>query len=79
VKEIVLVASMLLAFALLATVHVSLVFSLAGRTPRWRALVGLVVPPLAPFWGWRERMRKRSLMWLSCAAVYVVSLTLASF
>jgi hypothetical protein len=79
VKDVVVVASMILAFALLVTVHVSLVFGLAGKTPRWRALVGLVVPPLAPFWGWRERMRKRAVMWLSCAVLYAVSLAFASF
>jgi hypothetical protein len=76
VKDAVIAASMILAFALLVTVHASLVFGLAGKKPRWRALVGLVVPPLAPIWGWRERMHKRAVMWLSCAVLYAISLAL---
>jgi hypothetical protein len=36
-----------------------------------------VVPPLAPLWGWQEHMRKRAVLWLGCAALYVVALVLS--
>jgi len=73
-----LVAGVLvLAFATLVTTHVTLVVWLATRPPRWRAAAALVVVPLAPIWGWRES-RKRSVVWIASAVIYVVMLGLAS-
>lgn len=73
---IVLVA-LVVAFATLATAHITLALGLARRPPRWRALVALVVAPLAPWWGWRERMRVRSVLWVAAAIAYLVALPLA--
>ena len=68
-----------LAFGLLITAHVVLAASLAiERRPRWRGLVALLVPPLAPYWGMEERMRLRSALWLGAAAAYVVALALVA-
>jgi hypothetical protein len=68
---------LVLAFAAVVTAHVTLVVGLAGRTPRWRALVALVVPPLAPYWGW-DGLRRRSVLWMVGAAAYAVLRVVAS-
>jgi uncharacterized membrane protein YphA (DoxX/SURF4 family) len=62
------------AFGALVTAHVALVFGLAARPPRWRALVALVVPPLAPYWGWQERHRVASTTWMAALVAYGVAL-----
>jgi hypothetical protein len=69
--------ALVLAFAIVVTAHVTLVAGLAGRSPRWRALAALVVPPLAPYWGW-VGLRRRSVLWLAGAAAYAVLRVVAS-
>ncbi|MGO8993903.1 MAG: hypothetical protein ACLQVI_11280 [Polyangiaceae bacterium] len=59
------------AFAVLLAAHVALLVGLAQRPPRWRALVALVVPPLAPVWGWNE-MPRRAHAWAIAFAAYAV-------
>jgi hypothetical protein len=73
-RDMVCVAVLLVAFALLVTAHVTLALGLLRRLPRWRAPVGLVVPPLAVFWGWREGMRVRSTLWALSALLYGAAL-----
>jgi hypothetical protein len=71
-------ATLVLAFATLVTVHVGLAFRLTLRTrPRWRGLAALVVPPLAPIYGFREGWRRTSTLWLVAVIVYVVALLFA--
>jgi hypothetical protein len=70
-------ATLVVAFATLVTVHITLAFGLACRHPRWRGLVALVVAPLAPFWGWQARMRVRGAVWVVAAAIYGIALTLS--
>ena len=65
-------------FGLLVTAHVVLAASLALLKPRWRGLVALLVPPLAPYWGMEQRMRLRSALWLGAAAAYVVAKVIVS-
>jgi hypothetical protein len=69
--------ALVLAFALAVTTHVTLVFGLATREPRWRALVALVVPPLAPYWGWNG-LRRRSVAWVLAVVAYGVLRILGS-
>jgi hypothetical protein len=76
-RDAAVVAVLVLAFATLLTTHVTLAFGLACRAPRWRALVAFVVAPLAPWWGWREKMRVRGVAWVISAVVYAVALGLA--
>jgi hypothetical protein len=64
-------------FALLVTVHLTLVAGLAARSPRWRAFVALVAAPLAPWWGMRSGMKGRAAAWLISAVAYVVFFWLA--
>jgi hypothetical protein len=51
--------------------HGALVAGLArgGRT-RWRAPLALIVPPLAPWWGYRAGMRLRALAWAAALVLY---------
>jgi hypothetical protein len=65
---------LLVAFATLLATHLALVIGLASHRPRWHALVGLLVVPLAPWWGWRAGMRTRAGLWVLAAIAYVVTL-----
>jgi hypothetical protein len=60
-------------FALLVTVHVALAAGLLLRSPRWRAPIAFLVPPLAPYWGMQEGMRVRTALWLSALGVYILA------
>lgn len=43
------------ALFVLALAHLALLGYLATSRPRLRALVAILVPPLAPYWTWRSR------------------------
>ena len=66
-----------LAFGLLAAAHARLMVALLWRRPRWRAALALLVPPLAPYWGWSERLRITSALWVFALVVYGLSLVAA--
>jgi hypothetical protein len=68
---------LVVAFAALVTAHVTLAIGLARRGPPGRGVFALIVAPLAPLWGWRERMRIRGAVWVASAVVYAVALGLA--
>jgi hypothetical protein len=76
--DLVLVALPSLAFAALVTAHVRLLFGLVAREPRVRALWALVVPPLAPYWGYREALRGWAMAWAIALVTYALSLLVAS-
>ncbi len=75
----VVVGSVVLAFALFVTAHVAITYGLAFRPPRWRAPVAFVVAPLAAYWAWRERMKVRAGLWMAALALYVVAMMIARF
>lgn len=77
-KDIALVAVVVLAFALLVTVHVWICLALARRRPRWRAAAALLVVPLAPYWAMRDGMRRRAWLWVGSAGAYVIARVAAS-
>ena len=77
-KDVLLVSGLVLAFATLVTVHVAIVLGLAGRDPRWRALVALVVLPLAPYWALRGGMVKRGSVWIGSVILYSSLLALSA-
>ena len=58
--------------------HVTLVIALLRREPWWRGLVALVVPPLAPYWGYEEKLRGRVTLWVATLAIYLASATAAA-
>jgi hypothetical protein len=58
--------------AVFVLAHGGLVAGLAARG-RWRAALGAaLVPPLAPWRGWRAGMRRRALAWLGAIAIYAL-------
>ena len=70
--DILLVVALALLFATTVTAHVAIVAGLARRTPRWRALVALVVPVMAPIWALTEGMRIRAGLWCAALVSYVL-------
>jgi hypothetical protein len=64
-------------FGLFVSAHVSLVFVLAARPPRFRAALAFIVPPLAPFFGFREGFRALSSVWVVSLVAYGVVLSIA--
>jgi len=78
VSDLAAVATLVASFAVLVTAHVAVVGGLALRPPRWRAIVALVVPPAAPYWAWREKMRARAIAWAAALVVYLIAMATAS-
>ena len=72
------VLTLVLAMALVMEVgaHVGLLAGLARRGPRWRAVVALFLPPLAPYWGWQLGMTRRTYTWIAALAAYTIALAL---
>ena len=64
-------------FAVLVTSHVTLAVGLARRQPRWRGLVSLVFPPVAPYWGYTSGLRVRAILWAAGLGAYVLALLTA--
>lgn len=77
--DLVVFVALVAAFALLVTVHVALVARLALLPPRWRALVALLLPPLAPYWGLEAGMKKSAVTWVAALSIYVVARIAAAF
>ena len=64
--------AMVVLFALAVTAHVAIAFGLSRVHPRWRGLVALVVPPIAPYWALRNRMPVRAIVWVAGVAGYLL-------
>jgi hypothetical protein len=77
-RDLVAFIALTVAFAALVTVHVSIVWGLARRQPRWRAAVAFFVVPLAPYWALRDGMSKRATLWIGSVVVYAIARVLAS-
>jgi hypothetical protein len=72
VSDVVALALTVVGFASLVTVHVAIVFALAFRAPRWRAVVAFFVPPFAPYHAFGERLYVRGALWIAALVVYGV-------
>jgi hypothetical protein len=80
VRDFAVLAALLVSFATLLTTHVVIAVRLAWRTrPRYRGLVALLVPPLAPWWAYGQRWRRLVALWVGAIAVYLVARVLAAF
>ena len=73
VVDTIVMVSIVASFAALVTAHVALCAGLVTRDPWWRGAIAIAVPPLAPFWGFREKLRARAILWLVAALVYVAA------
>jgi hypothetical protein len=65
------------ALAVFLAAHVALVAGLARRHAWWRAVVALLVPPLAPWWGYRAGLRVATIAWCAALALYAVGVVVA--
>jgi hypothetical protein len=70
-SPLVLFCLMVLSCALLLTAHVAIVVGLLACTPRYRALIAVVLPPLGAVWAIRGKQRLRGMVWFVAASVYV--------
>ncbi len=77
--DLVVMLSLILAFALLVTMHAAIAVRLLLREPRWRGLVALVLPPLAPYWGFEAGMKRMATLWVVALSLYVVARIAAAF
>ena len=77
-SDVVVLALVVLSFAVLATAHVTITFGVGSRDGWRRALLAFFVFPLAPWLALRHRMRVRAVAWLAAAAVYLVARVLAA-
>ena len=75
--DLAVIATLVGSFALLVSVHLTLAVGLVWRRRYWRGALALLLPPLAPYWGFAEGMRVRSVAWLSALGLYVASLVAA--
>jgi hypothetical protein len=75
--DIAIIATLVGSFALLVSVHLTLALGLVWRRRYWRGALTLVLPPLAPYWGFGEGMRVRSILWVTALGLYVASLIAA--
>jgi hypothetical protein len=73
-----LLALISVAVGLHLVAHVTLVIGLLRKDPWWHGLVALVVPPLAPYWGYEAKLRGRVTLWVATLAVYLASVTAAA-
>lgn len=72
-RDILVLSMLLVGFAVLITAHVAIASRLLLRArPRWRGLVALVIPPLAPIWAFREGWRGSGFTWVGGVLLYVV-------
>lgn len=78
-KDLIVVGTLIIAFALFITAHVAIACGLVWKSPKWRAPVALVVVPLAPYWALREHMRVRAVLWAAALVLYVVATVVARF
>lgn len=78
-KDMIVVAALVVSFALFLTAHVAIVYGLAWRAPRWRSPVAFFVAPAAPYWAWREKMRIRCSVWVGALVVYGIATIVARF
>ncbi|HEX8793159.1 MAG TPA: hypothetical protein VF765_19580 [Polyangiaceae bacterium] len=77
--------------AIFAGAHVAIAIGLVGLGPRRaglgprragrkrmlrRALLGLFVPPLAPWWGWEAGLRVPTIVWGAALALYAVGVAI---
>ena len=70
-------ASVVVSFAIFATVHVMISAALLLRVPKWKAALALVVPPLAPGCAFRAGAQWLAGVWAAASLLYVVCLGLS--
>ncbi len=79
-RDVLVLAALLLSFAALVTTHLAIAVRLLWRVRPWyRGLVAALVPPLAPIWAWRQQWRRMCYLWIGAVVVYALARVLAAF
>ena len=76
-SDLILVFVIATAFALMVTSQLAILAGLLRRKHPWRALSGLLMPPLSLYWAHVEGMRVRGVVWLAATVVYVATVVIA--
>jgi len=77
--DLALYITLVVALAAFVTAHVGLSAALMiAAKPRWRGVVALFVPPLAPVWGFIAKRRLGSIAWCAFLALYVAARVVAA-
>lgn len=71
-SDLIVTLALAVVAALWFTIHVALSVGLLRRQPRWRGLVGFLIAPLAPIFGFAARLRIRAVVWIVLAIAYAV-------
>jgi hypothetical protein len=58
--------------------HVALLVGLFRARSFYMGILSLALPPLAPYYGWRRGMRKRTFLWLSSLGAYALGVVFAN-
>jgi len=77
VKDMIVVVAVVLAFAVMITAHMAIVYGLAFRAPRWRAPVAFAFAPAGIYWALKEHMRVRAWLLVGSVVVYALARVLA--
>ena len=78
VTDVIVLGALLLSFATVVVAHVAIAFKLLWRKQRYRGIVALVIPPLAPWWAYSENWRRWCWLWVGAVLAYTAALTAAS-
>lgn len=71
--------SIVVSFATFVTAHVTLIYGLFARRPAWQAALAIPLFPLAAYYGYAERLRVRTALWVGAGAAYVAARVVAEF
>ncbi len=75
--DIAILALLLIAFSTLVTTHLALSVLLFLRSPWWHGLLALVIPPLAPYYGYESGLKIGAGIWIGAVFFYAVALIAA--
>jgi hypothetical protein len=74
VKDYLVLAALVVTFATFVTAHLFLTWRLLWYSrPRWRGLVVVALPPLAPIWGYQMGYRRLASTWLASVIGYLLA------
>mgnify|MGYP000871068614 CR=1 FL=1 len=76
-SELVGFGLLVFAFATLITIHVALAYRVGRLGSRWRGLLALLVPPVAPLAGFLLGLRLLPSLWTASAVGYLIALARA--
>jgi hypothetical protein len=71
-------ALLVVSLGALIVAHASLLVGLALLKPRvwWRPVLAFLLPPLAPYWGTRHGLRRRTYLWIAAIVLYALGVAI---